>query len=48
MPKQTEYYNYWKDLRPLVNKSATTAFWNNRNLKFYEKHIDMRYHNGII
>jgi len=33
----TGYYNYWKDLRPLVNKQATNAFWNNNNLKFYEK-----------
>jgi hypothetical protein len=27
------YYNYWKDLEPLVNKQATHAFWNNSNLK---------------
>ena len=33
----TGYYNYWKDLRPLVNRQATNAFWNNSNLKFYEK-----------
>ena len=31
------YYNYWKDLRPSVNKQATNAFWNNSNLKFYKK-----------
>ena len=33
----TGYYNYWNNLRPLVNKQATNAFWNNSNLKFYEK-----------
>jgi len=32
----TGCYNYWKDLRPLVNKQATNAFWNNNNLKFNE------------
>jgi len=42
----TGYYNYWKDLRPLVNKQATNAFWNNSNLKFYEKHNVMRYRTG--
>jgi len=25
----TGCYNYWKDLRPLVNKQITNAFWNN-------------------
>ena len=30
----TGYYNYWKDLRPLVNKQATNAFWNNSNLNY--------------
>jgi hypothetical protein len=39
----TGYYSYWKDLRPLVNKQATIAFWNNSNLKFYEKRNVMRY-----
>ena len=33
----TGYYNYWKDLRPLVNKQTTNTFWNNSNLKFYKK-----------
>jgi hypothetical protein len=33
----TGYYKYWKDLRPLVNKQATNAFWDKNNLKFYEK-----------
>jgi len=42
----TGYYNYWKDLRPLVNKQATNAFWNNNNRKFYEKRNVMRYHTG--
>jgi hypothetical protein len=28
----TGYYNYWKDLRLLVNKPATNAFWNNITL----------------
>ena len=32
----TGYYNYWKDLRPLVNKQATIAFWNTSTLKFYK------------
>ena len=40
------YYNSWKDLRPLVNKQATNAFWNNSNLKFYEKRNVMRYRTG--
>jgi hypothetical protein len=40
------YYNYWKDLRPLVNKQATNAFWNNSNFKFYEKRNVMRYRTG--
>ena len=39
----TGYYNYWRDLRPLVSKQATNAFWNNSNLKFYEKRNVMRY-----
>ena len=25
----TGYYNYWKDLRPLIKKQATNALWNN-------------------
>jgi len=32
--QNTGYYNYWKDLRPLVNKQATNAFWNNSNLNY--------------
>jgi len=44
----TRYYNYWKDLRPLVNKQATNAFWNNSNFKFYEKRNVMRYRTGTI
>ena len=44
----TGYYNYWKDLRPLVNKQATNAFRNNSNLKFYEKRNVMRYRTGSI
>ena len=44
----TRYYNYWKDLRPLVNKQATNAFWNNSNFKFYEKRNVMRYCTGTI
>jgi len=44
----TGYYNYWKDLRPLVNKQDTTAFWDNSNLKFYEKRNVMRYRTGTI
>ena len=39
----TGYYSYWKDLRPLVEKQITNAFWNNYNLKFYEKRDVMRY-----
>ena len=42
----TRYYNYWKDLRPLVNKQATNALWNNSNSKFYEKCNVMRYRTG--
>ena len=42
----TGYYNYWKDLRPLVNKQATNAFWNNSNIKFYEKRNVLRYRTG--
>jgi hypothetical protein len=42
----TGYYNYWKDLRPLVNKQATNAFWNNSNPKFYKKRNIMRYRTG--
>jgi hypothetical protein len=44
----TGYYNYLKDLRPLVNKQTTNAFWNNNNLKFYEKRDVMRYPTGTI
>jgi len=44
----TGYYRYWKDLRPLVNKQAKNAFWNNSNLKFYEKRNVMRYRTGTI
>jgi ribonuclease HI len=44
----TGYNSYWKDLRPLVNKQATNAFWNNSNLKFYEKRNVMRYRIGTI
>jgi len=44
----TGYYNYRKDLRPLVNKQATNAFWNKSNLKFYEERNVMRYHTGTI
>jgi len=39
----TGCYNYWKDLRPLVNKPATHAFWNNCILKFYNKRKVTRY-----
>ena len=39
----TGYYNYWKYLRPLVNKQATNAFWNNCNLQFYKKRNVMSY-----
>jgi hypothetical protein len=39
----TGYYNYWRYLRPLVDKQAMNAFWNNRNIKFYEKRNVMRY-----
>jgi hypothetical protein len=42
------YYNYWKDLRPLVNKQAIHAFWNKSNLKFYEKRNVMGYRTGTI
>jgi hypothetical protein len=44
----TGYYNYWKNLRPLVNKQATNALWNNNNLKFYKKRNVMRYRTGTI
>jgi len=44
----TGYYNYWKDLRPLVNKQTTNAFWNNNNLNFYEKRNVMRYRTSTI
>ena len=37
------YYNCWKDLRHLVIKQATNAFWNNSNLKFYKQRNVMRY-----
>ena len=33
---------------PLVNKQATNVFWNNSNLKFYEKRYVMRYRTGTI
>ena len=42
----TGYYYYCKDLRPLVSKQATNAFWNNSNIKYYEKRNVMRYHTG--
>ena len=42
----TGYYNYWKDLRPLVNKQVTHAFWNNSNPKIYEKRNVMKYRTG--
>jgi len=32
----------------LVNKQATNGFWNNSNLKFYEKHNVLRYRTGTI
>jgi len=44
----TGCYNYWKDLRPLVIKQATDAYWNNSNLNFYEKRNVMRYRTGTI
>ena len=44
----TGYYNYWKDLRPLVNKQTTNAFWNNSNLKFYEERNVMKYRTGTL
>ena len=44
----TGYYNYWKDLRPLVNKQATNDFWNNSNLIFYKKLNVVRYCTGTI
>ena len=44
----TGYNSYWKDLRPLVNKQATNAFWNNSTLKFYEKRNVMRYRTGTM
>jgi len=44
----TGYYNYRKDLRPLVNKQARNASWNNSNLKFYEKRNLMRYRTVTI
>ena len=44
----TGYYNYWRDIRPLVNKQATNAFRNNSNLKFYKKRNVMRYRTGTI
>jgi len=47
----TGYYNYWKYLRPLVNKQAATAFWssiNNSNLEFYKKRNIMRYHTCTV
>jgi hypothetical protein len=44
----TGYYNYWKDLRLLVNKQATNAFWKNSNLRFYEKRNIMRYRTSTI
>jgi hypothetical protein len=44
----TGYYNYWKDLRPLFNKQATNALWNNSNLKCYKKRNVMRYLTSTI
>jgi len=44
----TGYYNYWKDLRPLVNKQTTNAFWNNNSLKFYKNRNVMRYRTSTI
>ena len=44
----TGYYSYWKDLRPLVNKQTTNAFWNNNNIKFYAKRNVMRYRTGTV
>jgi hypothetical protein len=43
---KTGYYNYPKDLRPLINKQTTNSFWNNNSLKFYEKRNVMRYCTG--
>jgi hypothetical protein len=42
VPKQTQGVTI-TGLRPLVNKQTTNAFWNNNNLKFYEKRNVMRY-----
>ena len=44
----TGYNNYWKDLRPLVNKKATNAFWNKSYLKFYEKRNVIGYRTGTV
>ena len=44
----TKCSNYWKYLRPLLNKPATNISWNNSNHKFYEKHNVMRYRIGTI
>ena len=44
----TGYYNYWKDLRPLVNKQATNAFWDNGIIKFFKKRNVMRYRTSTI
>jgi hypothetical protein len=44
----TGYYNYWKDLRPLVNKQTTNALWNNSNLKFNKKRNVMRYRTDTV
>ena len=50
VPKQTQGIktSYWKNLRPLVNKQATTAVWNKSKLSFYEKRYVMRYLNPTI
>jgi hypothetical protein len=44
----TGYHIYWKYLWPLVNIQTTNSFWNNNNLKFYEKRYVMRYRTGTI
>ena len=44
----TGYNNYWKDLRPLVNKKATNALWNKSYLKFYEKRNVIGYRTGTV
>ena len=44
----TGCYNYWKDLRSLINKRTTNAFWNNNNINFYEKCNVLRYRTGTL